>query len=267
MIFNIDLIYLSRLLLSGILIAFVTAPLGCLLVWKRLSFVADSLGHSALFAVSIALLLGFFPIYLSIILFCFLIIFLLKKYSNHLPTDAILLCFSYGALSAALLLFHFLPTLSYNVQSFLFGDLLLVSDKDIFILLGILLFLIIILYKNWNSLVFETFSPELAKAEGLSSPITDWAFFLLLSLCISVGLKLLGGLLLPSILILPATTACLLSDTPLGILKKSVVISLFSFLLGIFFSIFFDLPIGPSITFVCFIFFLLGIFLIKKFSK
>jgi zinc transport system permease protein len=249
MIINLFDPFIITLLTAGILIAFATAPLGCFLLWKRLSFFGDMLGHSALLGVALGILFHL-PFYGSVLAVCLTLSILLtcKLPKTKLPPDTLLALVSYSCLAFSLILLAVLRPLPYDPASFLFGDLLLIDSTDMIWLLGQCTLVALLLYYNWRPLLLSTFDDDLSQAEGTSTAKTHMTLMILVGATVALSLKLIGSLLLPALLVIPATIAFQFSRSPEGMVLKSIIIALIMNTGGILISLRWNVPTGPTIV-------------------
>lgn len=240
--------------------ALLTSPLGCFLLWRRLSFFGDTLSHSALLGVALGI---FFHLsfYGSVLAVCLLISLFLswKMPGIRIPTDTLLALISYSCLAFSLILLTLSRPLPYDPSSILFGDLLLIDVQDLWVMLFHSLLVCFVLYKNWRPLLLSTFNGDLSEAEGTSSYRTNLVFMILLGSAVATCLKLVGGLLLPALLVIPATIAFRFSRSPEGMVFKTTFVALVVNTLGIFCALQWNLPTGPSIVAICFFGFVLSL--------
>ena len=160
--------FFIRALIAGIGIALVTGPLGCFIIWRRLSFFGDTLSHSALLGVTIAF---FFELNIAFSVFLIssaiaLILLKLQK-TTKLPGDALLGLLAHSSLAVGLVVIGFLTTIRFDIMGLLFGDILAVNEIDLLIIwIGGALILLILKY-IWKPLFASTVNHELAEAEGI----------------------------------------------------------------------------------------------------
>jgi zinc transport system permease protein len=222
-------------LLGGIGIAIVGGPLGCFVVWRRMAYFGDSLAHSALLGVALGFLLGInlsLGIALTCVGFAVAIVFLQEQ--TNLASGTLLGILSHTALSAGLVVLAFLQTLRVDLMSYLFGDILAVTQTDlIFIYSGAALVLVALVW-IWRPLLALTLHEELARAEGVPVFRIRLVFTLLLALVIAIGIgmKIIGILLITSLLIIPAAAARRFSRTPEAMAIIASVIGVLSVLSG-----------------------------------
>jgi zinc transport system permease protein len=247
-------------LLGGIGIAIVGGPLGCFVVWRRMAYFGDSLAHSALLGVALGFLLGInlsLGIALTCIGFAIVIVFLQEQ--KKLASDTLLGILSHTALSAGLVVLAFLQSLRVDLMSYLIGDILAVTQTDlIFIYAGAAVVFAGLLW-IWRPLLALTLHEELARAEGVPVFRIRLIFTLLLALVIAIGMKIIGILLITSLLIIPAAAARRFSRTPEAMAVIASVIGALSVLVGLLGSIQFDTPSGPSVVVAAFVAFLLSL--------
>jgi zinc transport system permease protein len=252
-------------LLGGICMAVVMAPIGTLLIWRRQSFYGDSLAHGAVLGVACAQWMNVPPeigVITSSILMGVGATFFQRK--SYFTNDALLSLLSYGSLALGLILFKTLGKMTTSVESLLFGDLLLLTKRDLlFLFLGGSSVLLIIKLL-WDSLLQIAINPALAHVQGIHINRVDYCFRILIGIVIAVTFRYSGTLLLASLLILPPLIARPFSKSPESMVLKAAGIGTFCILGGIGMSWITAWPTTPSIVLLAFLLFLLTTFLAKK---
>ncbi|MBD9372178.1 metal ABC transporter permease [Rhizobium sp. ARZ01] len=241
--------FFIRALLAGIGLALTTGPLGCFVIWRRMAYFGDTMAHSALLGVALSLL---FELNLTISVFAVaavvsLALLLLQK-RGTLSTDALLGILSHATLATGLVIVSFITWVRFDLVGFLFGDILAVTQADVSLVWGggiLVLFAIIYL---WRPLIASTVNPELAAAEGLEPERARLAFMLLMALVIAIAMKIVGILLITSLLIIPAATARRFSTSPEIMAVLASLLGAVAVAGGLFGSLKFDTPSGPSIV-------------------
>ena len=257
--------FFIRALIAGIGIALVTGPVGCFIIWRRLSFFGDTLSHSALLGVTI----GFFfeiNVAFSVFLISSVIALVLLKLqkTTKLPGDALLGLLAHSSLAVGLVVISFLSSIRFDIMGLLFGDILAVNEIDLLIIwLGGALILLI-LKIIWKPLFASTVNNELAEAEGMNPERANAIFTILLAAIIAISIKIVGLLLITGMLIMPAAMSRNISNNPQQMVKLSVVGGLLSVLIGLFSSLQFNSPSGPSIIAAALILFSLTLIKIKR---
>ncbi|MDQ0320639.1 zinc transport system permease protein [Pararhizobium capsulatum DSM 1112] len=241
--------FFTRALIAGIGLAITVGPLGCFVIWRRMAYFGDTMAHSALLGVALSLLFD-----LNLMLSVFIVaaavslLLLLLQRRGALSTDALLGILSHSALSIGLVMVAFMTWVRIDLVGFLFGDILAVSEADIDLVWGggiLVLFAIVYL---WRPLLASTVNAELAEAEGLQPERAKLYFMLLMALVIAIAMKIVGILLITSLLIIPAATARRFATSPEIMAVLASVIGALAVTGGLFGSLHFDTPSGPSIV-------------------
>ena len=260
--------FFIRALIAGLGIAIVTGPLGCFVIWRRLSYFGDTLAHSALLGVTLAYTLEF-NIAISVFIISSLIALILidlQKRTN-LPGDALLGLLAHSSLAVGLVVIGFLTFIRFDIMGLLFGDILAVTIDDIFIIWIGGQLILIILKLIWKSLFASTVNYELAEAEGLNPDRAKAIFTILMAGIIAISIKMVGLLLITGMLIIPAAMARNISSSPQMMVIFSVIGGLLSVILGLLTSLEFNTASGPSIIAAALFLFILSLFKIKQSIK
>ncbi|MDA9996483.1 metal ABC transporter permease [Candidatus Pelagibacter sp.] len=260
--------FFIRALIAGIGIALVAGPLGCFVIWRRLSFFGDTLSHSALLGVTLALS---FDINIALSVFFVssavaLVLLKLQKTTN-LPGDALLGLLAHSSLAVGLVVISFLSFIRFDIMGLLFGDILAVAPNDIFIIWigGVLILLVLKII--WKPLFASTVNYELAEAEGMNPERVNAIFTILMAAIIAISIKMVGLLLITGMLIIPAAMARNLSNNPVQMVVYSVIGGLLSVIVGLFASLELNSPSGPSIITAALVLFILSLPKINKFTR
>ncbi len=252
--------FFTRALLAGIGLALVVGPMGCFVVWRRMSYFGDTMAHSALLGVGLALLLdislvaGVFAIAVAVSL---VLVFLQNR--NALPTDALLGILSHSTLALGLVILAFMTWVQVDLMGFLFGDILAVGRTDLAIIYGGGLVILAVLAFIWRPLLTATVNTEIAEAEGLKPERSKLIFMLVMASVIAMAMKLVGILLITALLIIPAATARRFASGPEQMALLASLIGALAVAGGLFGSLHFDTPSGPSVVVAA-----LGIFLLSQ---
>lgn len=241
--------FFIRALLAGIGLALMTGSLGCFVIWKRMAYFGDTLSHGALLGVALGLLFEL-HLELSVFLVCGLIavtLFLLQRRAS-ISSDALLGILAHASLAIGLVVLSLMTWIRVDLMGLLFGDILAVSQRDLTVIAGTLVMTSIVLALTWRSLFAATVSRELAEAEGLNPRRAEIIFMLLIASVIAVAIKIVGVLLITSLLIIPAATARRISLSPGQMMLVSSIIGVFAVVLGLTGSLNLDTPSGPSIV-------------------
>ena len=257
--------FFTRAVLGGIGIAIVAGPIGCFIIWRRLAYFGDTLSHSALLGVALALLLQ-----LNITLTVFMISFgvalmlLILRRGATLSSDALLGLLAHSTLAIGLVMLAFMSWVRVDLMGFLFGDILAVTRFDLAliwiggaVILGLLAYI-------WRPLFAATVNIDLATAEGARPELFNLVFMLIISAVIAVSMKLVGVLLITALLIIPAASARRLVTSPEQMAVGASVVGVVAVLVGLNGSLRFDTPAGPSIVVAAMICFILSVLPIPR---
>ena len=257
--------FIVRAIIAGIGIALVTGPLGCFVVWRRLSFFGDTLAHSALLGVLISITLDI-NVSLTIFVVASLVAILLLRLerTTNLAGDSLLGLISHSSLAIGLVILGFLSFIRFDVMGVLFGDILSVNSNDLLVIwIGGALILLVLSY-IWKPLFASTVNYELAEAEGMKPERVNAIFTILLAALIAISIKMIGVLLITGLLIIPTAMARNLSDNPRQMVILSIIGGLLSVLIGLYASFEINTSSGPSIVVVALILFILSLMRIRK---
>ncbi len=251
--------FFTRALIAGVGLALTTGPLGCLIVWRRMAYFGDTMAHSALLGVALAFL---FQINLTVGVFLVatlasLALLALQK-RGSLSTDALLGILSHATLALGLVMIAFMTWVRVDLMGFLFGDILAVSRLDIALIWGGGALVLAVIAFYWRSLLSATVSEELAQAEGMAPDVSRFVFMLMMALVIAIAMKLVGVLLITALMIIPAATARRFASTPEQMAVFASALGAVAVVAGLFGSLEFDTPSGPSIVVAA-----LGLFLLS----
>ncbi|PLX38728.1 MAG: zinc ABC transporter permease [Hyphomicrobiales bacterium] len=241
--------FFVRALVAGIGLALTVGPLGCFIVWRRMAYFGDTMAHSALLGIAIAFL---FDINLMAGVFVVAalvsIALLLLQRRGALSTDALLGILSHSTLALGLVMVAFMTWIRVDLMGFLFGDILAVTRTDIAFIYGGGALVLAVIALMWRPLLASTVSAELAEAEGLRPERARVAFMLVMALVIAIAMKIVGILLITSLLIIPAATARRFATTPETMAVFASLIGVGAVVGGLYGSLSFDTPSGPSIV-------------------
>ena len=252
--------------IMGTLLVFLTAPLGCLMLWRRMSFFADTMAHGTLLGVALAAVLTL-PLWIGVTFTAMLLVAILwVLHDPRLPNDALLALCSATLLCSGLLLIQHLPALRPELLSYLFGDLLTIEWSDLPIFAGVIAVALIILYKNWQAQIQIAIDPDIAISEGVNAKWQRLVFMLLLAVFTVLALRAVGSLLMGALLVIPALTARLLSHSPKQMVTAAFIIAQIGITVGLWSSAALNISTGLSIV-LCMSLLFAAIFCVQKLKK
>lgn len=252
--------FFIRALIAGVGIAIVVGPLGCFVIWRRLSYFGDTLSHSALLGVTLAYSFSL-NISLSVFIISAVVALLLINLQKRtkLAGDSLLGLLAHSTLAIGLVLIGFLSYIRFDLMGLLFGDILAVTIEDIAlvwvggsVILGILYFI-------WKSLFSATVNYDLSAAEGMKPEVSNFIFTLLLAGVIALSIKMIGALLITGLLLIPAATARNISNSPNQMVFLATLVGIISVIAGLFTSLELNTSSGPTIIVVALILFIISL--------
>ncbi|MBO0662896.1 metal ABC transporter permease [Jiella sp. MQZ9-1] len=250
--------FFMRAILAGIGIALIAGPLGCFVIWRRMAYLGDTMAHSALLGIALSLAFGWSTL-ISVFMISGLVslALVMLQRRNGLSTDALLGILSHATLAIGLVSLAFMPNVRVDLLGYLFGDILAVSTTDLAVIWGGVMVVALVLALLWRPLLAGTVNAELAAAEGERPERARLAFMVLMAFVIAIAMKIVGILLITAMLIIPAATARRFATSPEIMALLAALFGAAASTGGLYLSLGFDTPSGPSIVVAA-----LGLFLI-----
>ena len=240
--------FIIKGLLAGVIVALVAGVMGCFVVWRRMAYFGDSLAHSALLGIALGIALGLNH-NLSVIMLCslFALILVWLQQKRIFATDTLLGILAHASLSIGVITISILEQI-IDLHSYLFGDILTVGNDQIWWLvigggsvLGVLTY-------NWSSLVLMTIDEDLAQAENVPVARYQMLLMFLMTIVVAISIKIVGILLIASLLIIAPAASRQLSKSPEMMAMIACLIGVISVVIGMYFSFELDTPSGPTIV-------------------
>ncbi len=250
--------FFLRAIIAGICVALIAGPLGCFVIWRRLSYFGDTLSHASLLGVAVAILLETnFTFSIFVVSGAVSLFLIYLRVKTSLPSDALLGLLAHSVLAVGIVVLGFMTWVRIDLLSLLFGDILAVSVTDIWLIFFGGILVLLTLAAIWRPLFADTVSPDLAEAEGMRPKLVRVIFTLMLALVISVSIKIVGVLLITGLLIIPAAAARNLASGPIQMAFISMITGTIAVVCGLFSSLTWDTSSGPSIVVTALVFFIL----------
>jgi zinc transport system permease protein len=249
--------------LAAILASVSCGIIGTYIVAKRIVFISGGITHASFGGIGIGYYFGFNPIVGAMIfsVLSALGIELMSKKSNVREDSMIAILWSFGM--AVGIIFVFLtPGYSANLMSFLFGNILTVTHLNLYMLLALTLLIIIIFILMYKTILFVAFDEQYARAVKLPVETVNYLMITLVALTIVLNIRVVGIILVISLLTIPQTIANVFTKKFESIILLSAIIGLFGSFSGLFLSYYFDIPSGAAI-----IFFLVVLFILAKIAR
>lgn len=241
--------FILRAFIAGIIITLCAALIGSSLVLRRQSMIGDGLSHVAFGSVAIATVLGFAPLEFSIpIVIIAAIIILNLSQNSKINGDAAIAVLSASALAIGTFLISINQGVNIDVNSYLFGSILAINEHDLILclILGIIIIFVFLIFRR--QIFAITFDESFARAIGVKVDLYNAILAILCSLVIVIGMRMLGALLISSLIIFPCLSALYLSKNFRQNTIIATTISVFCFIVGLTFSYILNTPTGATIV-------------------
>ncbi|MDM9580893.1 MULTISPECIES: metal ABC transporter permease [unclassified Nostoc] len=252
----LQLASIQRAIVGAALMGILGGMLGSFVTLRQLSFFSHAVGHAALVGVALGVLLQINPTWMLLpftLVFGVIVLYFIDK--TDLASDSVLSIVLSGALAIGLILTSQIKGYRGNLMAVLFGDILAIDTTDLILTLLVLVGGSIFLLSTLRQQILLTLNPDVAQVQGVPVQLYRYAFVVLLSLAVAVAIKAVGVLLVNAFLVIPASTAKLMSHHFSRFLVISVIVGSISSIAGIIVSGIFNLASGPSIVLVQFLLF------------
>lgn len=258
--------FMQRALIAGIAISSVCSIIGLFLVLRRQSLFGDSLAHMAFGGLAVGLFTNTYPLWTAFIASILASVGITKlRHSTNIPADSAVAIMLSAGLALGVLLLSLSGGFSVDLFGFLFGNILLISFEDtllILVITAVVLTSVSILYRQF---LYITFDEEQAKVSGINVTRLNYLFIILASLTVIASMRLVGILLISSLIVMPNITAMMLGRGFKRTALISVVVSVVSVLCGITSSYIFNSAPSGTIVLISISIFLLTY--IVKYAK
>lgn len=246
----LQLPFMQRALLAGLLVGGLASYLGVLVVQRRLSFLGDGLAHAAFAGVALGLLLQAEPLWVAMpfaVLIALAITWVRER--SSLGDDTAIGIFFAVSVALGVLFMSKRQGFAPDAVAYMFGSILAVTPTDLSVMavLGVVVLALAPLWKHW---AYATFDRELAQADRQPVLLYDYFLSALIALVVVASVKVVGIVLITAFIVIPAATARLLSRTFTAMTLTAVVIGVFSVIPGLILSYSFDIPTGSAIVLV-----------------
>ncbi len=248
--------FMQRAIVGAVLMGILGGMLGSFVTLRQLSFFSHAVGHAALVGVALGVLLQINPTWMLLpftLVFGVIVLYFIDK--TDLGSDSVLSIVLSGALAIGVILTSLIKGYRGNLMAVLFGDILAINTTDLILTLLILVGGSIFLLSTLRQQILLTLNPDVAQVQGVPVQLYRYVFVVLLSLAVAVAIKAVGVLLVNAFLVIPASTAKLMSHHFSRFLVMSVIVGSISSIAGIIVSGIFNFASGPSIVLVQFLLF------------
>lgn len=240
--------FMIRALLAGLMVAAAAAPLGCFVVWRRMAYFGDATAHAAILGVALALAFSA-SVYLGTLVTALAMALVVSVLAGRgWAMDTMLGVLAHSALAFGLVAASFLPRTRLDLHAFLFGDILTVTPADLGVIAAGSAAVLGLMAWRWRRLLAATVSEDLARAGGIDAARERLILTLALALTVAVALRVVGALLIAALLIVPAAAARTVARSPEGMALGALAVGWASVAAGLWLSLAWDTPAGPSIV-------------------
>lgn len=249
--------FMQRALIAGVLVSLCCALLGVSLVLKRYSMIGDGLSHVSFGALAIAVALGFTPLYFSIPVVVLAAFFLLRMAGNpRWNSDAAIAAVSASSLAVGILVISCTTGMTTDVDNYMFGSVLAMSRADVALSVLVSAAVLVLFVLFYHKLFAVTFDESFSRAAGLNVDRYNTLLAVLTALTIVLGMRMMGAMLISSLVIFPALTAMRLFRSFRGVVLCAAVTSVACFCTGLSVSFIRSTPVGATVVCVNLILFL-----------
>jgi zinc transport system permease protein len=241
--------FMVRALVVGILVSLCAALLGVTLVLKRYSMIGDGLSHVGFGALALAMALNLSPLQVAIPVVGVAAYFLLQISENgKIKGDSLIALISSSALAIGVIILSCTSGMNTDVGNYLFGSILAMSSDDVMLSVAVSVVVILLYILFYNRIFAVTFDENFSKAIGIHVKRYNSLIAFLTAMIIVVGMRMMGALLISSLIIFPALTSMRVFKSFKRVVISSAILSVVCFSAGILLSLIFSLPTGATVV-------------------
>ncbi len=241
--------FMQRALIVGLLVSLCSALLGVSMVLRRSSMIGDGLSHVGFAAFAIAAVLNLAPLMFAVPV-CIIAAFMLLRVSRNsrINADAAIALVCSGALAIGIMTVSLTTGMNTDVNNYMFGSILSLSRTDTMLSMIFSLVVIMGFVVFYNRIFAVTFDETFAKATGTAAGLYNAVLAVLTAVTVVLGMRMMGALLISSLIIFPPITAMRIGKTYKSVIVLSIVISIICFSFGIILSYICGTPTGASVV-------------------
>ena len=241
--------FMQRALIAGVLVSLCAALLGVTLVLKRYSMIGDGLSHVSFGALAIAVALGMTPLYFSIPVVIVAAFLLLRVADNpRWNSDAAIAAMSASSLAIGILVISRTTGMTTDVDNYMFGSVLAMSKSDVALSVALCAAVLVLYILFYHKIFAITFDENFSRATGLNVNRYNTLIAVLTALTIVLGMRMMGAMLISSLIIFPALTAMRLFRSFRSVILCSAVTSVVCFCAGLTISFVYSTPVGATVV-------------------
>ena len=241
--------FMQRALIAGVLVSLCAALLGVSLVLKRYSMIGDGLSHVSFGALAIAVALGVTPLWFSIPVVILAAFLLLRVADNpRWNSDAAIAVMSASSLAVGILVISLTTGMTTDVDNYMFGSVLAMTKTDVALAVALCAAVLVLFILFYHKLFAITFDENFSRATGLKVSRYNTLLAILTALTIVLGMRMMGAMLISSLVIFPALTAMRLFRSFRGVVVCAAATSVVCFCTGLTISFAFSTPVGATVV-------------------
>ena len=241
--------FILRALIVGVLVSLCASLLGVSLVLKRYSMIGDGLSHVGFGAIAVATAFNWAPMEFTIPVVIIAAFLLLRLSENSsIKGDSAIAIISTGALAFGILVASMTTGMNTDINSYLFGSILAMTLNDVLLSVVLSAVVIVLFVLFYNKIFAVTFDETFSNATGIRANVYNMLIAILTAITIVLGMRMMGALLISSLIIFPALTSMRVCKHFKTVVIVSAVISIICFLLGLIISYFFSTPTGATVV-------------------
>lgn len=243
--------FMQRAIITGIVVGILTGIISVFVVLRRVAFVGSGISHAAFGGVAIGFLAGINPM-ITAMIYSILIAFGIERISSRgkVAEDTAIGVFFSSSMALGIVLIGISKSYNVDLFGYLFGSILAISEKEMWLTIGITLVILITLVMIIKELLSITFNEELAVVSGIPTRLIKSIFLVSMAVAIVMSIKVVGIILVSALLVIPGAVAQLLSRSFYPMILISCFIALFSTITGLYLSYQFDLSPGGMIVLI-----------------
>ncbi len=241
--------FMLRAIIVGVLVALCSALLGVTLVLKRYSMIGDGLSHVGFGALCLALAMNVAPLAVSVPVVVIAAFLLLQISENSkVKGDAAIALISSTSLAVGVIVTSMTTGINSDVNGYMFGSILAMSDADVIISLVLSVAVLVLYVVFYNKIFAVTFDESFARATGTKTKMYNTLVSLLTAITIVIGMRIMGAMLISSLVIFPALTSMRVCRSFKKVVITSALVSVICFFTGLFLSFAYSMPAGASVV-------------------
>ena len=241
--------FMLRALIVGVLVSLCAALLGVSLVLKRYSMIGDGLSHVGFGALAVAYVFNLAPLYVALPVVIIAAFILLRiSESSKMKGDSAIAMISTGSLAVGVIAVSLSGGMTVDISSYMFGSILTMTKNDVWLSVSLTIIVVLLFVLFYNKIFAVTFDESFSRATGIRAELYNMLIAFLTAVTVVLGMRMMGTLLISSLIIFPALTSMRLAKSYRAVIITSSVLSVVCFFTGIVSSYMLETPTGASVV-------------------